>query len=204
MGGADAVVAKARRYVDDGDLRFAAAAAQPRRVRRPGRHGGAQELLADVYERLGHGAENGTWRNFYLIGRAGAARRRPCPPIVDAGRRTWPRALTRRAALRLDRHPRRRAARRGTRAWRSTGTFTDLGERYPHDAVQRRAHPQSDPDARPTARTSPSPSPRRSSSACSAGGGLDGIEHDRRPRRIQRLLVGVLDAPDLDFAIVTP
>ena len=28
----------------------------------------ARELLADVYEQLGYGAENATWRNFYLIG----------------------------------------------------------------------------------------------------------------------------------------
>ena len=35
--------------------------------------------LADVYERLGYGAENGTWRNFYLTGAAGTAPRRPTP-----------------------------------------------------------------------------------------------------------------------------
>jgi alkyl sulfatase BDS1-like metallo-beta-lactamase superfamily hydrolase len=28
----------------------------------------AKAQLADVYERLGFGAENGTWRNFYLVG----------------------------------------------------------------------------------------------------------------------------------------
>ena len=28
----------------------------------------ARELLADTYEQLGYQAENGTWRNFYLVG----------------------------------------------------------------------------------------------------------------------------------------
>lgn len=32
--------------------------------------GKAKDLLADTYEQLGYGAENGTWRNFYLSGAA--------------------------------------------------------------------------------------------------------------------------------------
>ena len=31
-------------------------------------HAAARELLADTYEQLGYGSENGTWRNFYLSG----------------------------------------------------------------------------------------------------------------------------------------
>ena len=31
-------------------------------------HGAARELLADTYEQLGYGAENGTWRSVYLSG----------------------------------------------------------------------------------------------------------------------------------------
>ena len=31
-------------------------------------HAEAKALLADAYEQLGYGAENGTWRNFYLMG----------------------------------------------------------------------------------------------------------------------------------------
>ncbi|MFG2867820.1 alkyl/aryl-sulfatase [Streptomyces sp. NPDC048338] len=64
-GGPDEVLAKARRYGEEGDPRFAATLlnhlvfAQPENT-------AAKEALAGVYDRLGHGAENGPWRNFYL------------------------------------------------------------------------------------------------------------------------------------------
>ncbi|MFE3069266.1 alkyl/aryl-sulfatase [Streptomyces sp. NPDC059247] len=64
-GGPDATLAKARAYAQEGDLRFAATLlnhlvfADPADVP-------ARETLAEVYERLGHGSENGPWRNFYL------------------------------------------------------------------------------------------------------------------------------------------
>ncbi|WP_457062968.1 alkyl sulfatase C-terminal domain-containing protein [Mycobacteroides abscessus] len=47
-------------------------------------HLSAKEALADVYTRLGYGAENATWRGFYLTGamelRAGIT-----PPELDLG-----------------------------------------------------------------------------------------------------------------------
>ncbi|TXS30690.1 MBL fold metallo-hydrolase [Streptomyces sp. ms191] len=64
-GGPDEILAKARAYGEEGDLRFAATLldhlvfAQPENT-------AAKEALAGVYDRLGHGAENGPWRNFYL------------------------------------------------------------------------------------------------------------------------------------------
>ncbi|MFJ6100658.1 alkyl/aryl-sulfatase [Streptomyces sp. NPDC092359] len=64
-GGPGATLAKARAYAEEGDLRFAATLlnhlvfADPEDVP-------AKETLAGVYERLGHGSENGPWRNFYL------------------------------------------------------------------------------------------------------------------------------------------
>ncbi|MER8233441.1 alkyl sulfatase dimerization domain-containing protein [Streptomyces sp. NPDC094049] len=64
-GGPEATLAKARAYAEEGDLRFAATLlnhlvfADPADVP-------AKEALAGVYERLGHGSENGPWRNFYL------------------------------------------------------------------------------------------------------------------------------------------
>ncbi len=69
MGGIDEVVTKARRYADDGDLRFAAQLLK-HAVFADDAHAEAKALLGDVYERLGFGAENGTWRNFYLQGAA--------------------------------------------------------------------------------------------------------------------------------------
>jgi alkyl sulfatase BDS1-like metallo-beta-lactamase superfamily hydrolase len=67
MGGPDAVVAKARRSVDDGDLRWAAQVLDHVVFADPA-HAEARGLLAEVLERLGFGAENGTWRNFFLSG----------------------------------------------------------------------------------------------------------------------------------------
>jgi alkyl sulfatase BDS1-like metallo-beta-lactamase superfamily hydrolase len=67
MGGADAVVASAQGYADRGDLRFAAELLDRVVFAEPD-HPLAKERLAAVYERLAYGAENGTWRNFYLTG----------------------------------------------------------------------------------------------------------------------------------------
>lgn len=67
LGGVEATVDAGKRYAADGDLRFAATLlnhavfADPKNLR-------ARRALAQVYERLGHGSENGTWRNFYLTG----------------------------------------------------------------------------------------------------------------------------------------
>ncbi|WP_372345709.1 alkyl/aryl-sulfatase [Streptomyces sp. KL116D] len=67
MGGADAVVKKARETVEAGDLRFAAEVLGHVVFAEPG-HQEARELQADAFERLAHACENGTWRNFYLSG----------------------------------------------------------------------------------------------------------------------------------------
>jgi linear primary-alkylsulfatase len=64
MGGADAVVAKAR---DHDDPRWVAEVLNHVVFADPD-HAEAKELLAQTYERLGHGAENATWRNFFLTG----------------------------------------------------------------------------------------------------------------------------------------
>lgn len=78
FGGIEQLVIRAETFAQDGDLRFAATllghaiAAEPT-------HAKAKSTLASVFEKLGHGAENATWRNFYLIGakelRAGKAAR---------------------------------------------------------------------------------------------------------------------------------
>ncbi|CAL5873620.1 uncharacterized protein PFLUO_LOCUS7901 [Penicillium psychrofluorescens] len=67
MGGVDAVVQKAAKYTEAKDLRFAATllghavSAQPT-------HRAARLALASVFDQLGFGCENATWRNFYLTG----------------------------------------------------------------------------------------------------------------------------------------
>jgi linear primary-alkylsulfatase len=67
MGGADAVVRKARTSVENKDLRWAAEVLDHVVFAEPG-HQQARMLLADVLEQLGFGCENGTWRNAYLSG----------------------------------------------------------------------------------------------------------------------------------------
>ncbi|GHK03470.1 beta-lactamase-like protein [Streptomyces sp. Y2F8-2] len=66
-GGPEATLAAARRYVEAGDLRFAATLLNHLVFADPGDEE-AKQTLAGVYERLGYGAENGPWRNIYLTG----------------------------------------------------------------------------------------------------------------------------------------
>ncbi|MDI2127637.1 alkyl/aryl-sulfatase [Yinghuangia seranimata] len=84
MGGIDAVVAKARAYMDDGDLRFAATLLNHAVFAAPDASAAteARGVLAQVYDTLGHGAENGPWRNFFLMG-AAELRDGVTPPAVD-------------------------------------------------------------------------------------------------------------------------
>jgi alkyl sulfatase BDS1-like metallo-beta-lactamase superfamily hydrolase len=67
MGGVDRVVALARQAFDDGDLRWAATLLD-HAVFADESHAGARALLADTLDRLAYGAENATWRNFFLSG----------------------------------------------------------------------------------------------------------------------------------------
>ena len=67
IGGQQAVLDKARSYADSGDLRFAAELLKHAVFANPD-DATAKDALADVYQRLGFGAENATWRNIYLSG----------------------------------------------------------------------------------------------------------------------------------------
>ena len=67
MGGSAAVMKKAKEAYDKGDYRWAAEVmnkvvfAEPNNTQ-------AKNLQADILEQLGYQAENGTWRNEYLMG----------------------------------------------------------------------------------------------------------------------------------------
>ncbi|WP_255622070.1 alkyl/aryl-sulfatase [Pseudonocardia sp. DSM 110487] len=67
LGGIDRVVELARAAFDSGDYRWAATLLDHAVFTDPD-HGPARELYADTLEQLGYGAENGTWRNFFLSG----------------------------------------------------------------------------------------------------------------------------------------
>ncbi len=67
MGGADAAVALARTAFDEGDLRWAVEVLN-HVLFSDEHHTAARALQAEAFERIAFGAENGTWRNVFLVG----------------------------------------------------------------------------------------------------------------------------------------
>jgi alkyl sulfatase BDS1-like metallo-beta-lactamase superfamily hydrolase len=67
MGGSEAVLEKARACFGEGDYRWVAEIVN-RVVFAEPENREARELQADALEQLGFGAENATWRNFFLMG----------------------------------------------------------------------------------------------------------------------------------------
>jgi linear primary-alkylsulfatase len=67
MGGIDRVVELAQQAFDSGDLRWAATLLD-HAVFADSTHAGARALLAETFDQLAYGAENATWRNFFLSG----------------------------------------------------------------------------------------------------------------------------------------
>ena len=124
MGGADAVVAKARASYDAGDLRWVAEVLNHVVFAEPG-HREARALLADTFEQLGYGSENGTWRSVYLSGatelRDGSFGTPASPSSDDIVAALSPEMLFDALAIRVD----------GPRAWDHRITidvrFTDTG-----------------------------------------------------------------------------
>jgi alkyl sulfatase BDS1-like metallo-beta-lactamase superfamily hydrolase len=67
MGGADALLARAREDFAKGEFRFVAEAVSHLVFADPDNQA-ARALLADSFEQLGYAAESSTWRNAYLFG----------------------------------------------------------------------------------------------------------------------------------------
>ncbi len=67
MGGADAVLDKARDDFDSGNYRWVAQVLN-HVIFADADNQAAKDLQADTFEQLGYQAENGTWRDFYLSG----------------------------------------------------------------------------------------------------------------------------------------
>ena len=198
MGGVDAVVGKARGYADGGDLRFAAELLDHAVFADPS-HAGAKGLLADVYQRLGYGAECGTWRNFYLTGalelRQGAEG--GAVPVNSAGMAG---ALTIEQlfdsiAIRVD----------GPKAWSQEFTidweFTDDRRRYRMVLSNGALVHWPDPAAAPVDLTLTLTKPQLL--GLLAAQVIDGITTDGDVDVLHRL-TALLDSPDPGFAIVTP
>jgi alkyl sulfatase BDS1-like metallo-beta-lactamase superfamily hydrolase len=201
MGGAEAVEAKAREYHQAGDLRFAAELLNLAVFADPGRTE-TKQLLAEVYEQLGYGAENGTWRNFYLMG-AHELRH----GVVAGERLGTSKELL--GALSIEQLFDAIAIRvNGPRAWDEAVVvdweFTDLVETHRmtlrHGVLTHRltGGGRVDDEAELTLILT-----KEHMATLLGGEGFDGIDHRGDLAAIGRLLA-VLDRPDPDFAIVTP
>jgi alkyl sulfatase BDS1-like metallo-beta-lactamase superfamily hydrolase len=205
MGGPAAVVAKAAEYRSTGDLRFAAELLNLVVFAGPG-NTEAKERLADIYEQLGYGSENGTWRNFYLTGahelRHGVhVGDRPATSkgLIDA---LSVEQLFDAIAIRVN----------GPRAWSEAlvvdWRFTDLGDTHRmtlrHGVLTHRLrHPLTDMEVDDAGPELTLILTKSHMATMLGGGGFDGIDHEGDVGAIGRLLA-VLDRPDPNFAIVTP
>ncbi|MCK2214876.1 MBL fold metallo-hydrolase [Actinomadura sp. ATCC 31491] len=198
LGGGAAVVAFARRYLDENDLRFAAQLLNHAVFADEGNKE-ARDLLAEVYTRLGHGAENAAWRNFYLTGAleladgiVPATPERAVPDVLGA---LSVAQIFDTLAVRVD----------GPRAWHERLSIdwhlTDLGERHRTTLSNGALIHQPDPPA-----AEPPDLTLRLTKAqlveLMAGKGVEGVEREGDTAALKRL-VGVLDHPIPDFAIVT-
>jgi alkyl sulfatase BDS1-like metallo-beta-lactamase superfamily hydrolase len=89
MGGADAVLEKARGSLEQGDYRWVAEVVNHVVFAEP-ENQVARDLQAEALEQLGYGAENATWRNFFLMGASelregiGGTPTAPAPPDIVA------------------------------------------------------------------------------------------------------------------------
>ena len=91
MGGASAVIDKAKKYTSNQDYRFAATLLNHVVFADP-TNADAKTELASVYTQLGYLCENGTWRNLYVTG-AQELQSGPVAPILTSDQRLAAMAL---------------------------------------------------------------------------------------------------------------
>ncbi|MFI6483466.1 alkyl/aryl-sulfatase [Nonomuraea sp. NPDC050663] len=198
MGGAAAVVGKARQAVEAGELRWAAQVLNYVVFSEPG-DPDARELLAQVYDKLGHGCENGPWRNFYLQGaaelrgvKADASLDSASPDVVSA---LSLEQVFDSLAIRVN----------GPRAWDLRSTidwkFTDLGKEIRLSLANGVLVQTRNYDGTPADLTLTLTKPQLLGMI--ATGSLDGVQADG-DRQALGTLLGVLDDGVRDFDIVTP
>jgi alkyl sulfatase BDS1-like metallo-beta-lactamase superfamily hydrolase len=204
MGGADAVVAKARISFEAGDFRWVAEVLNHVVFAQPD-HAAARALLADTYEQLGYGSENGTWRCAYLSGahelRHGSFGTPVSPVSADVLAQLTPEDLFDALAVRVD----------GPSCWDEHLTLdvelVDVGTRYRltlRNGVLSYTTATQTTDADAVLHLPREALPVVATGAADAAGmAAAGVRLDGDPTVLPRLL-GALDAPDPDFAIVTP
>jgi alkyl sulfatase BDS1-like metallo-beta-lactamase superfamily hydrolase len=201
LGGIDRVVELARAAFDSGDFRWAATLLD-HAIFTDSEHAGARELYADTLEQMGYGAENATWRNFFLSGATelregnfGTATSTTSPTLLS---QLTPEQIFDSLAIRIN----------GPRSWNLDLafdiTFTDSDANYRVTLgngvlVYRKIAP--DPaSATVTVRLA---SKMRLLSAAFGDLTSPGLEMSGDETALQSLL-GVLDAPDPSFNIITP
>ncbi|MGW3351579.1 alkyl/aryl-sulfatase [Nonomuraea rubra] len=198
FGGTSAVVALAGRYVQEGDLRFAATLLNHAVFADPA-DSAARRLLAQVYTRLGHGAENATWRNFYLTG-AGELTGGPSKAATETVSPDLLGALTAEQifdSLSIRVHGPDAWNERFTIDWHLTGTGEHHRTTMSNGALIHEPNPSGD-GADLTLRLSK----ERLMSLLTGDGGVAGLDHDGDITVLRRL-TAVLEEPTPDFPIVT-
>ncbi|WP_067690524.1 alkyl/aryl-sulfatase [Nocardia jejuensis] len=200
-GGVDAVVAKAKSYLDEGDLRFAATLLNHAIFAEPG-NSAAKETLAAVYDQLGRGAENGPWRNFYLSG-ALELRKGVIHTEIDTNNPEMAMALT--VEMLIDSMAVRvngpKAAQTGfIMDWKVDGGET-VRLTLSNGALTHRTATTAAPHHGPAELTLTLT--KAQLLGVLAGQGLDGVGVEGDPK-VLATLAGLLDTADVDFAIVTP
>jgi len=196
MGGAQAIIDRARDRHED--PRWIAQVLNYVVFADPGNEQ-ARELLASTYDRLGHGAENATWRNFYLQGanelRGNLARTPADTASPEVAIAMTIGQLFDSLAIRVD------GPRAADHALIIDWSFTDLKEDVRlqlANGVLTQTRPAEGTPAQLTL-TLTKPQLLRLLATRS----LDGIQADGDTRALATLL-GVLDTADNRFAIVTP
>lgn len=201
LGGIDRVVELARAAFDSGDFRWAATLLD-HAVFTDEQHAPARELYADTLEQLGYGAENATWRNFFM---SGATELR----VGNFGTATQATSLTLLAQLTPEQIFDGLAIRvNGPRSWdldlAIDITFADLDANYRLALrngvlVQRRV--PADPDTATV--TVKLDTKFRLLGVAMGDFSSPGLEVSGEESALQSLLA-VLDQPDPNFNIVTP
>jgi alkyl sulfatase BDS1-like metallo-beta-lactamase superfamily hydrolase len=199
IGGIDRVVELAQAAFDAGDFRWAATLLD-HAVFADSDHAAARSLYADTLEQLAYGAENGTWRNFYLSGATelregnfGTPTQTAAPLIIA---QLTPEQLLDALAIRVD----------GPKAWdldlAVDLTLTDLGRSF-HVTLRNGVliYVEREPDATTPLQLTLS----KLRLIQLAGGDTEsaGIEVRGDAGVLQQIL-GVLDEADPNFEIVLP
>jgi alkyl sulfatase BDS1-like metallo-beta-lactamase superfamily hydrolase len=201
IGGVDRVVELAQRAFDEGDFRWAATLLD-HAVFTYAEHAAARELYADTLAQLAYGAENATWRNFYLSGAAelregnfGTAVQATSPTLLS---QLSPEQMFDSLAISVN----------GPRAWdldiAVDVTFLDVATNYRltlrNGVLVYRKAPADESTANATVKLA-----NKVRLLAAAAGDLSspGLEIGGDRQAVQSLL-GVLDKPDPNFNIITP